>query len=245
MATLPTLVAHRGYPLRYPENTLLGIIAAAKAGARWIEFDVQLTQDQVPFLCHDASLKRTASLDRNIMEMTADELTAVDVGEAQRLSGRYSGTHPTPLRELVAWLEKNPQLRAFVEIKRQSLRHFGTDTVVNKVMQELQPALSQCVVISFDSACLEVARRLGSPAIGWAIEDAATDTAARAAQFKPDYIFAGDRLFPAAQAAIKGPWHWVVYEVQDPDYAQRLAAAGAEFVETDAIAEMLTALPGK
>src|SRR5579859_711342 len=125
--TVPTLVAHRGYPTRYPENTLIGIQAAVKAGARWFEFDVQLSKDRMPFLCHDASLKRTAGLDRQIMDLTAAELAAVDVGEPGRFAARYAGTHPTPLTALIAWLKQQPGVTAFVEIKRQSLHHFGSD----------------------------------------------------------------------------------------------------------------------
>lgn len=239
---IPTLVAHRGYPARFPENTLIGIQAAAAAGARWIEFDVQLSRDHVPFLCHDASLKRTAGLDRSILELSAEELQRVDVGEARRLADRFHGTRLTPLLELVRWLQTQPQLQVFVEIKRQSLRHFGRDLVVNRVMQELEPALTQCVVISFDEPCLPMARALGAKAVGWAIEDAGTGTVATAQNLKPEYLFAGDRLFPAARVALQGPWQWAVYEVQDPAYAARLAADGANLVETDAIAEMLVAL---
>src|SRR5579863_9990648 len=98
--TVPTLVAHRGYPARYPENTLLGIQAAVAAGARWFEFDVQLSKDQVPYLCHDDSLARTAGLERRIMDLSAAELAQVDVGEARRFGSRFAGTHPTPLAEL-------------------------------------------------------------------------------------------------------------------------------------------------
>src|SRR5579871_5055521 len=102
--TVPTLVAHRGYPSKYPENTLLGIQAAVQAGARWFEFDVQCSKDLVPLLCHDDSLKRTAGLERDIMDLTAAELAKVDVGYATRFGDRYAGTHPTPLTELIAWL---------------------------------------------------------------------------------------------------------------------------------------------
>ncbi|MGF1546037.1 MAG: glycerophosphodiester phosphodiesterase family protein, partial [Thiotrichales bacterium] len=52
------LVAHRGYALRYPENTLPAIEAALAAGARYVEIDVQLSADQVPVLFHDRSLMR-------------------------------------------------------------------------------------------------------------------------------------------------------------------------------------------
>ena len=239
---VPTLVAHRGYPARYPENTLIGIRAAVEAGARWFEFDVQLSKDHVPFLCHDASLKRTAGLDRQIMELTAAELAAVDVGEPGRFGARYAGTPPTPLAALIAWLKQQPGVMVFVEIKRQSLHHFGSEVVVERVMQDVGPALGQCVIISFDAPCLAAARLHGAAAIGWALRDAGTATVATATELKPDYLFAGDELFPEAYAALKGAWQWAVYEVQDPAYARRLGAAGADLVETDAIAEMLAAL---
>lgn len=237
-----TLVAHRGYPLHYPENTLLGIQAAVRAGARWFEFDVQLSKDQVPFLCHDASLKRTAGLERDIMDMSSAELAQVDVGEPARFGTRYAGTRPTPLSELVAWLKFQSGITAFVEIKRQSLAHFGAGLVVEQVMRTLAPALARCVVISFDAPCLALARAQGAPAIGWALRDAGSASVKTAQQLKPDYLFAGDRLFPAAYTAMKGRWRWAVYEVQDPDYARRLTGQGADLVETDAVGEMFTAL---
>lgn len=236
-----TLVAHRGYPLRYPENTLLGIQAAVGAGARYFEFDVQLSMDRVPFLCHDASLKRTAGLDRDIMTLGSAELAQVDVGEAARFGTRYAGTRPTPLAELVAWLKHQTGITAFVEIKRQSLAHFGTGLVVEKVMQTLAPVLAQCVIISFDAPCLTLARAQDAPAIGWALRDASSATVKTAHHLKPDYLFAGDKLFPVAYTAMKGRWQWAVYEVQDPDYARRLTAQGADLIETDAIGEMSAA----
>lgn len=239
--TVPTLVAHRGYPARYPENTLIGIQAAVAAGARWFEFDVQLSKDHIPFLCHDASLRRTSGIDRQIMELTAAELAAVDVGEPGRFGSRYAGMHPTPLADLISWLRQQPGVSAFVEIKRQSLQYFGSDAVVEKVMQAVKPALAQCVIISFDAPCLAAARVHGAKSIGWALRDVGTATATTAAELKPDYLFAGDEMFPTAYAALKGTWRWAVYEVQDPAYAQRLADSGADLVETDTIAEMLTA----
>lgn len=237
-----TLVAHRGYPLRYPENTLLGIQAAVDAGARYFEFDVQLSKDQVPFLCHDASLKRTADLDRDIMTLGSAELAQVDVGESARFGMRYAGTRPTPLAELVTWLKNQAGITAFVEIKRQSLAHFGTGLVVEKVMQTLAPVLARCVIISFDAPCLALARAQDAPAIGWALRDAGSAAVKTAQHLKPEYLFAGDKLFPAAYTAMKGRWRWAVYEVQDPDYARRLTAQGADLIETDAIGEMSAAL---
>jgi glycerophosphoryl diester phosphodiesterase len=240
---VPTLVAHRGYPSKYPENTLLGIQAAVQAGARWFEFDVQCSKDLIPFLCHDDSLKRTAGLDRNIWDLSATELAAVDVGYPARFADKYAGTRPTPLAELIAWLKRQPGVQAFVEIKAESLEHFGHEIVVDKIMQTIQPALGQCIVISFDALGLKLARQRGAGPVGWALDDASPATVKLAAEFKPEYLFVGTRLFDAARAAIKSPHQWAIYQVQDPAKAVALTEQGADMVETDAIGEMLAAFP--
>lgn len=242
---VPTLVAHRGYPSRYPENTLLGIQAAVVAGAKWFEFDVQLSKDHVPFLCHDGSLKRTAGLDRLIMDMTAAELASVDIGEPTRFGDRYQGTYPTSLAELIVWLKTQAGIHAFVEIKQESIDRFGLDTVVEATMQAVKPALTQCVIISFNAESLERARTLGAGPVGWALKDTSPASVARAAEFKPEYLFASDRRFAAAQAALQGDWRWVVYQTQDPAHATQLTEQGAYMVETNAIGDMLPALGHK
>src|SRR5579871_6087862 len=149
--TVPTLVGHRGYPDRYPENTLISIQAAVEAGAPWFECDLQLSSDLVPFLCHDESLKRTAGLERLIMDVSAKELAAVDVGYAAQFGDRYAGTSPTSLAELVSWFGKQQGTQAFVEIKAESLEHFGHARVVERIMREVKPVLDRCVIISFDA----------------------------------------------------------------------------------------------
>ena len=241
LPTVPTLVAHRGYPSRYPENTLIGIQAAVAAGARWFEFDVQLSKDHVPFLCHDDTLERTAGLKHRIWDLSSDELGSVDVGESTRFGSRYAGTRPTPLADLIAWLRSQPGVHAFVEVKAESLEHFGHGTVMDRVMDAVHPALAQCVIISFDAPCLVQARERGAGPVGWALDDLGYGSVAKAAEFKPEYLFAGDRMFAEARATFAGPWRWAVYQTQDPAHAARLTAEGADLVETDAIGEMLTA----
>ena len=240
--TRPLLVAHRGYPSRYPENTLVGIQAAVAAGAKWFEFDVQLSKDRVPFLCHDDSLKRTAGLDRFIMDLSAVELASVDVSEQARFGDRYAGTHPTKLTDLIAWLQTQTGVHCFVEIKQESIDRFDLETVVSAVMQAVKPALSQCVIISFNAESLMLARELGAGPVGLALEDIGAEAVNTALAFKPEYLFVGDRRFTQAHAAFRGPWRWVVYQTQDPERALRLTEQDAHMVETDAIGDMLPAL---
>ena len=239
--TLPTLVGHRGYPDRYPENTLISIQAAVEAGAPWFEFDLQLSSDLVPFLCHDDSLKRTAGLDRLIMDMTAKDLARVDVGYATLFGDRYAGTPPTPLAELAAWFGKQQGTQAFVEIKAESLEHFGHARVVERIMREVNPVLDRSVIISFDAQALKLARQMGAGPVGWALEDIGPEAVKTALAFKPEYLFVGDRRFAQAHAAFQGPWQWAVYQTEDPRRAVELTEHGADLVETNAIGDMLKA----
>ena len=51
---LPCVIGHRGAAARAPENTLAGLRRAKALGCGWVEFDVRLTADGAPVLCHDA-----------------------------------------------------------------------------------------------------------------------------------------------------------------------------------------------
>ena len=50
------VIAHRGAPRLHRDNTLPGILAAARLGAVAVEVDVRATADGVPVLHHDPSL---------------------------------------------------------------------------------------------------------------------------------------------------------------------------------------------
>ncbi|HKV96623.1 MAG TPA: glycerophosphodiester phosphodiesterase family protein [Gammaproteobacteria bacterium] len=237
---IPTLVGHRGWPARYPENTLEGFAAAVAAGARWLECDVQLSADHVPFVCHDASLRRTAGRDLDITTTPARELDAISVGEAARFGARFAAVRLARLTALAAWLIHQPGVTQFVEIKRQSLHHHGIQPVVDAVMAALQPALQQCVVISFDHACLVPARRQGAARVGWAVEAAGAQIQGSATDLQPDYMFTDEKLFARMRAALPGPWQWIVYHTEDAGRVLELTTQGAAMVETNDIGTLLT-----
>ncbi|MGH8293026.1 MAG: glycerophosphodiester phosphodiesterase family protein [Gammaproteobacteria bacterium] len=237
--TIPTLVGHRGWPAHYPENTLEGFTAAVAAGARWLECDVQLSADRVPFVCHDATLQRTAGRALDITATPARELDVVGIGEAARFGARFAAVRLARLTALADWLKRQPGVTQFVEIKRQSLRHHGMQPVVDAVMTALQPALKQCVVISFDHLCLAPARQQGAVRIGWAVEAADAQISRSAADLQPDYLFTDEKLFARVRAALPGPWQWVVYHTEVAERVLELADQGAAMVETNDIGTLL------
>lgn len=236
----PQLIAHRGYAARYPENTLSALQAAVTAGARWLEFDVQLSVDRVPVLLHDTTLERTAGRAGSVFDIDAQQLTAIGVGEPARFGTRFADVTIPTLAEVAAWLRTQPEVQSFVEIKTESIQRFGAETVHAAVMRALEPVRDRCVLISYDAAFLFAARLAAPLRIGWVAAEWNEEYARRARALAPDFLFTNHtRLPPEPQALWPGPWQWAVYEVTDPVQALALAARGIAFVESMAVGELL------
>jgi len=86
---LPVVMAHRGYYVNAVENTLRSLEAAAAFKPDYVELDVVESVDGELFVIHDNNLKRMALTDKNIREMTRDEVKAVVLkqnGKESRIS---------------------------------------------------------------------------------------------------------------------------------------------------------------
>jgi glycerophosphoryl diester phosphodiesterase len=232
----PPLVAHRGYAGRYPENTLLAVETALRAGVGYIEVDVQLTADHVPVLFHDLELKRTTGAKGRITDITLDEASRLRAGETARFGLRFRDTPVPTLAALIELLQAWPGAQAFIEIKRESLDAFGTEAVVKRIMDTLAPCRERCVTISFDQDALIAARACGAARIGWVITAWSEAQHDVADALSPDYLFCNHRKLPAADTLLwSGPWRWVFYEVADPALARALARRGPALIETMAL----------
>jgi len=239
----PRIVAHRGNAAEFPENTLPALRSALELGVSHVEFDVHLSADHVPVLLHDANLKRTAGLDKSALSLDIDELSKVRVGEPERFGDRFADTAIPTLADAVNLLEAFPRATAFVEIKRASLRAFGQQVVVQRICEALRPIASQCVVISFDLAAVNLVRASANLPIGWVLSDLSALTTLKCEAVAPEYLFCDHRLLDAPGTRLwRGPWAWAVYEVTTADLALRLAAAGAAYVETMAVRKLLAEL---
>lgn len=75
-----TITAHRGSSLVAPENTLASMNQAIVDGADYLELDVRLSGDGQVVVSHDNNLSRLTGVDRNISDMTLEEIEQVDVG---------------------------------------------------------------------------------------------------------------------------------------------------------------------
>lgn len=96
----PVILAHRGVSGRAPENTLAAIRRVPAAGARWLEFDVRLTSDDVAVVIHDDSVDATTNGHGRVSALSAAAIERLDAGSW--FAGEFRG-------------EKVPTLRAVLE----------------------------------------------------------------------------------------------------------------------------------
>lgn len=239
-----SLVAHRGNARDYPENTLAAFESALTLGLKFLELDIQLSADGVPIVIHDHTLERTAGIAGSVFDLRAREIREIEAPETDRFGDRFRGTRIPLLRDVLKLIEPRPDVTLFVEIKRESLSRFGHDQVVGRVLDTLRPSRSQCVAISFDLAAVFRARQIGGVRIGWVLDDYDSHSRLKSEALQPEFLFADHEQLPPAGALWRGPWEWVIYEVDALPLAQSLTARGAHHVETMAVAAMSAAVRG-
>lgn len=239
---MPKLIAHRGYARHFPENTLVAVEAALDVGARFVEIDVQLSRNGVPFLMHDRDLRRMCGVNAALGELDAAQIGHLRAAERVRFGEQFADEPVASLKSFVDAIARRAGPQVFVELKRASIEQLGADAVLDAVLPELEPIASRCTLISFDGAVLQRARarsklRIGPVLFTW---EQLQHPDLRA--LVPDVIFCDVDTLPASGEFRSLGAPLAVYEVDQPEIALALAARGVEFIETFAIDEMLRAL---
>ena len=237
---IDVLIAHRGEPESWPENSLTGYREVLCAGARFLETDVQITADGVAVLSHDPSLLRLTGHDRVITASTWAEVQSLHAGYEERFGDRYSDYHINTLAEFVELLAAWPAARAFVEIKHASISAHGIERVLTIMLETLAPVLAQCTLISFEYAALQQLRRQATLPIGWVLPHWDDDNRQLARALAPDYLFVNRKRLPHTPEPLwDGPWRWAVYTVNQVDEIQPFLERGFDMMETNVIRRLM------
>jgi len=220
----PIPFAHRGGASDVPENTMPAFQHAVDNGYRYVETDVQLTNDGVLVAFHDNDLKRTCGRDARISELPWSEVRAALV----------DGKAPIPLLEdmLGEW----PELRVNIDCK--------SDAAVDALVATLQrcDALDRVSVGAFSDSRIRRLRALLGPKVCSALGPVET---ARL-RFGLPVRAAGN----AAQVPVRqGPLtvvtrgfverahrlgiHVHVWTIDDPNEIHRLLDLGVDGIMTD------------
>jgi glycerophosphoryl diester phosphodiesterase len=137
----PIIIAHRGASAHAPENTLQAFELAIKKGAKIIELDVHLTNDQQLVVIHDDSVERTTNGRGTVVNLTLEQIQKLDAGQGQVV--------PT-LAQVVDFVAK----RAIINIE---LKGSGTANSVARLISDYHRRgwqFSNFLVSSFDHDAL-------------------------------------------------------------------------------------------
>lgn len=237
------LVAHRGYPKCFPENTLLGISKAIEAGAHFIETDIQFSADHQPVLYHDTLMDRISGLDNAVHLVNLSELTHIPASEPERWGSQFNHETITPLTTLVHLLSAHPKVTAFIEIKRSGIHIEGIEQAYNIVTDAitngLKPVTNQCVLISFSDEFIHHAWKQGYPRLGLVLKQWDDLEESFIAEIQPEFIFCDTEKVPDGMTLDHIENTVVIYEVEDPDQTIAWFDRGADMVETFDIGGMI------
>ncbi len=233
------LIAHRGFPHLYPENSMLGINAAIEAGAKNIEIDIQMSRDNIPMVFHDDNLKRITGIDEQIYFKSSQELKKIAISEKEKFGEKFIDEKLPTLLELVIYLTNKKDVHLFVELKQESLKHVGVELMVKKVLSVLQPIINHCVIISYDKEALIITRKLAEQAIGLVITDYDQKTKSWSKKHQPEYLFADREAITKKQMPLwKGAWKWAFFEYS-LSAIKEWVPENVNLIETDNIAALI------
>ena len=228
----PALIAHRGLPRRHRENTLPGFVAATAEGAEGWELDVHATRDGVLVVHHDPVLPAAAGAlaGAAILELDWAMLATATVGQAgERVPTLDAVLDAAP-----------PGLTVYVEVKAAGLPHRVVDCL------HRHPTVT-AAVHCFDHR-VALAVHMIDPAIpvGILSESYPVDIphalrTAHARDFWPHRSMVDQAMVDAVHAAGGAV---IVWTVNDPTEALRLAALGVDGLCSDVVDELRDAFAG-
>ena len=96
---LPNIIGHRGAKYLAPENTMPSFEESVRYNLKWIEVDVKISKDNIPFLLHDDLLDRTTSGKGYPYNYLYNEILNLDAGSW--FDKKFSNAHPPTLEEVL------------------------------------------------------------------------------------------------------------------------------------------------
>ena len=103
--SLPKIIGHRGVKDLAPENTIASLEESMKHNLKWIEVDVKVSRDNIPFLLHDDVLDRTTSGRGYPYNYLYKEIFRLDAGSW--FNKKFCNAYPPTLEEVLIFCSDN------------------------------------------------------------------------------------------------------------------------------------------
>jgi len=143
----PLVIGHRGFPARFPDNTLAGIEAAVVAGADGVEVDVRPCAEGVWVCHHDRSRGRRPIAAWEVAELRALGVPTLAEAAAAVPSARwlFVEVKPLPVWKLVTGLG---ELRRILEPRSATTRFLSSSPLLLSALGEALPSIARSWVVS-------------------------------------------------------------------------------------------------
>lgn len=163
---LPNIIGHRGAKDLAPENTIPSFEEALKFNLKWIEVDVKISKDNVPFLLHDDLLNRTTSGKGYPYNYLYKEILNLDAGSW--FSKKYSTAYPPTLEEVLIFCSKK-RIGLNIELKPNKGKENENVDVISSLI--IKKKLNfQYFFSSFDFFSLKLMRnKMPDAALGYLV----------------------------------------------------------------------------
>ena len=232
------LVAHRGDMTYYPENSVLALQSAVLLGYQYLELDIQLSKDQVPIVMHDENLSRTVGINKKVWDFTANELESMPLLFPEQLKEKRQQLFVPSLIRAVEELNKHSRLNVFIEIKKESIKKFGLEVVVEQVLSVQQQAKFNVIIISFLAEVIKYVKRKQQVPVGYVLKKYNKKYFSISKKLQADYLFCNIKKIDQPAEIWQGTWDWVLYDIQNPVFAYELLKQGIDFIETGDIVRL-------
>jgi glycerophosphoryl diester phosphodiesterase len=219
------IYAHRGASAVHPENTLRAFRHALALGVDGIELDVHATADGIPVVIHDREVGRTTNGAGYVDQIPLARLQTFDAGHGERV--------PT-LAEVLALVGDAAHLD--IEIKGSEAERAVLDVLA-------EHSTVRWAISSFSWNTLRTIRRLDPAAELWPLAEAGSDELiAIATELASPAVslFTGSYTTEIAARLHQAGFRAMVWTVNDPPEARRVAVLGAFGLCTDDPQRLIT-----
>ena len=142
------VTGHRGCKDYMPENTLISFREAFCLGVDVLEFDIQLTRDDVMIVMHDSMVDRTTDGTGSVWFKTLEEVKALDAG----VKFGFPGERVPTFEEALECIRDEAPAHMVLNVEIKEQRPHVVDVAIE--LLEKYGLLERSVIASFDAQTL-------------------------------------------------------------------------------------------
>ncbi len=240
----PLAIAHRGDPMKRPQNTRSAFLSALTYDIDMIETDVNMTRDGHLVIIHDQVIDNTSNGKGEVYSYTLAQLRKLDFGSW--MGTGFADEVILTLEEFIE-LTRDKGIGLNIEIKNGPRRYDGIEKKLISVLRDTKTA-DRVLISSFDHAAIRRVKEIAPDIVaailysGGLIDQIGPARLAMADGLHPEYSLVTEDLVAAATRA---GLFVNVWTVDSEDQMARMAAIGVTGIISNYPERLVGVIKGK